>query len=240
MHHSSLFLLSWTNMKIPRLTWPKNRLEKTEVQAQGRMHRIINRKKKMLHADLLCGPQWPCTWALSRASALPIKMKHNCPFKRTDKKRKQEVTHTWARESPALTACLTIYSKPLAVWIFPGATWQSKFLSHMNPHTSTSDPDKGASQTLLRKVPVITETHENVPLGNLGVAQSSHKHTTGLFFKLTHSLWHRCGMEGRWNHWVKAVPLPGELGKYFQSKTLLPASIYSTNFWEWSTCKGLY
>lgn len=37
--------------------------------------------------------------------------------------------------------------------------------------------------------------YENVPLGDLGVAQSSPQTQTGLFFKQTHSLWDK-GVDG--------------------------------------------
>ena len=92
----------------------------------------------MLRADLLCGPQWPCTWAQFKASALPTKMEHSFSCKRTEKKTEEENWPTNVGESPALTTHPTILSKPSAVWFFPQIYTSSDILT-----TSPKAPSLG-------------------------------------------------------------------------------------------------
>lgn len=172
------------------------------------MHKVTNRKK--------CCPETFCVThhEPAHSSALPTIMEYKCSCKR----KRRELTYTSGQQSPILTTHTTILSKLLAIWVSPWNTWQISQTVSYKPIYQYNWSWKGSFSNSPEKVPLTAEMHENVPLRNLGVVQSSHKHQTWLFFR--HIL---CGAGrgvggGRWNHWVRAVPLPGELGKYFPSK----------------------
>lgn len=147
----------------------------------------------MLHADLLCGPQWPCMWAPFKASALPTKMEHSFSCKRTEKKTEEENWPTNMGESPALTTHPTILSKPSAVCFFPGnlcmTNWISQSMFYKPPY-QYNWPWLGSFSNSSKEVPLTAETNEKVPLGSLGVAKRGHKRKTRLRFSKWHIL---CG-----------------------------------------------
>lgn len=161
-----------------------------ETEKQSLKHRqecrVINRKKKVAYRPSM----WP-TVTLYMSSVSPHQDAIQMPIQEKWEKETRTDPHK-ALESPALTACPIIHLKPLAVWLFPNDTWQISQPTSYKPTYQYKWSWYRSFSSSSTKVPLTGETHENVQLRNLEVAQSDHKHTTGLFLKLTHSLWHRC------------------------------------------------